>query len=149
MISRFFKLTKHNFPRYSLNNIRRFHHEIDSDNSAVIQRWKGLSEQDRLDYALAENNPPFAEVAYYKGLAFSQLEGHDSEAIQAFTTAGEMDPAGFAAQTKKKIADLYAGLGNFQKAYENCTQLCQIYESKLQREPTDNDNRLPTLCFRP
>jgi hypothetical protein len=150
MISRFFRVAKNNslIPRLPSVYLRKFHHELDSDNSAIQQLWKGLSEQDRLDYALAETKPPFAEVAYYKGLAYSQLEGHDSEAIQAFTTAGEMDHTSFAAPTKKIIADLYAGLGNFKKAYENSTQLCQIYESKLHKQTNENNDQQHTFCIR-
>lgn len=91
-----------------------------SNNSVLLNtlQWEKMSFIERINVAMANNEPQIAEIAYYKGLGFKKMGlSFSNEAIEAFNKAIELDES-YQASSEKEIANIYKDLGSSDQAFD-------------------------------
>ncbi len=84
----------------------------------TVQLWEKMSVDQRINYALNEDNPELPEIAYFKGLGFLRLgREYTDQAVTAFKQAIELSGGNYWAATCK-LADVYTTLGLEHKALQ-------------------------------
>jgi len=97
--------------------------------------WLKMSEEDKMNAALATSEPESAEIAFYKGKGLEEFgEGHYGAAINAFKKAAELDPE-YKIVAEMHIGDVYKKMGKNLAAAETFKSAFWEFAKKMKNIP--------------
>lgn len=100
------------------NPINLYAHRFFSTNKSNSASWETMTNDQRINYALQEDEPETSDVAYFKALGLLRLGSEfTDQAVTALQQALDLSGGNYWAATCK-LANIYTNLGLEQKALE-------------------------------